>query len=160
MTAPRAAHTSSAPSRRLSMWKKEQRSKQDWAQLDDGILIKPHRKGAPDPFEVLFKKHRANVGKLVYSIVKDETLVEDIVQDIFLLIHRYLPKFRAESSFKTWIYRITVNEAVRQANRAKRWVVLADQEIEDVVPPAALMVFSQGPSPERVLLDGERHRQG
>ena len=140
------------------MWKKEQRSKQDWAQLDDGILIKAHLKGDPDAFEVLFKKHSGSIAKLVFSIVKDETLVEDIVQDVFLLIHRYLPKFRAESSFKTWVYRITVNEAVRQANRARRWVVLADQEIEDVVPPPALMVFSQGPSPERVLLDGERHR--
>ena len=140
------------------MWKKEQRSKQDWVQLDDSILIKAHLKGDPDAFEVLFKKHFGNVSKLVFSIVKDETLVEDIVQDVFLLIHRYLPKFRAESSFKTWIYRITVNEAVRQANRAKRWVVLADQDIEDVVPPPALMVFSNGPSPERVLLEGEQHR--
>ena len=141
------------------MWKKESRSKQDWAQLDDDILIKAYLKGDSDAFEVLFKKHSSNVAKLVYSIVKDETLVEDVVQDVFLLIHRYLPKFRAESSFKTWVYRITVNEAVRQANRAKRWMTLADQEIEDVAPPTALMMFSSGPSPERVLLEGEQHRQ-
>lgn len=140
------------------MWKREPRSKQDWAQLDDDILIKAHLKGHPDAFEVLFKKHSSNVAKLVYSIVKDETLVEDVVQDVFLLIHRYLPKFRAESSFKTWVYRITVNEAVRQANRAKRWTTLADQDIEDVAPPAALMVYSPGPSPERVLLEGEQHK--
>jgi RNA polymerase sigma-70 factor (ECF subfamily) len=140
------------------MWKKEQRGKQDWVQLDDGILIRAHLKGDPDAFEVLFKKHCGGVSKLALSIVKDETLVEDIVQDVFLLIHRYLPKFRAQSAFKTWIYRITVNEAVRQANRARRWVMLADQEIEDVVPPPVLIVFSHGPTPERVLLDGERHR--
>jgi RNA polymerase sigma-70 factor (ECF subfamily) len=138
------------------MWKKESRRKQDWAQLDDDILIKAHLKGDPDAFEVLFKKHSSNVAKLVYSIVKDETLVEDVAQEVFLLIHRYLPKFRAESSFKTWIYRITVNEAVRQANRAKRWTTLANQEIEEVAPPAALMVYNPGPSPERVLLDGEQ----
>jgi len=140
------------------MAKKEARRQQDWVQLDDEILIKAHLKGDPEAFEVLFKKHFANISRLVFSIVKDETLTEDIVQDVFLLVHRYLPKFRAESSFRTWIYRITVNEAVRQGNRAKRWVAFNEQGGEDVPPAPALIVVNNGPSPERVLLEGEQHR--
>lgn len=140
------------------MAKKETADKKDWYHLDDAILIKAHLKGNSEAFEVLFKKHSGNVAKLAYSIVKDASLVEDIVQDVFLLIHRYLPKFRGQASFKTWVYRITVNEAVRQANKAKRWVSIADRDIEEVVPPPTLMIFNHGPSPERVLLEGEQRR--
>jgi RNA polymerase sigma-70 factor (ECF subfamily) len=142
----------------VGMAENENRSQQDWVQLDDEILIKAHLKGDPEAFEVLFKKHFANVSRLVFSVVKDDTLTQDIVQDVFLLVHRYLPKFRAESSFRTWVYRITVNEAVRQGNRARRWVPFIDQNGEDVPPAPALIVVSNGPSPERVLLDGEQHQ--
>jgi RNA polymerase sigma-70 factor (ECF subfamily) len=139
------------------MAKKETRRRQDWVQLDDEILIKAHLKGDPEAFEVLFKKHFANITRLVFSIVKDETLAEDVVQDVFLLVHRYLPRFRAESSFRTWIYRIAVNEAVRQANRTRRWVPFNEDHGDEPATVPALIAVSNGPSPERVLLDGEQH---
>ena len=75
---------------------------EDWVQLDDDVVIKAHLTGDRRAFEVLYKKHRDSVARLVFSIVKNETLVEDIVQEVFILVYRHLPKFRSESSFKNF----------------------------------------------------------
>lgn len=130
----------------------------DWYSLDDDILIKAHLKGDPIAFEVLFKKYREQVARLVYSIAKDESIVDDIVQEVFLLVYRHLHKFRQHAAFKTWIYRITVNEALRQIGRLKRWQPLPEGEIEPAKLPSALVVFENGESPERVLIEGEQKR--
>jgi len=45
--------------------------------------------------------------------------IEDACQDVFLQAFRYLPKFRGECSFKTWLYRICASEARRHRERAK-----------------------------------------
>jgi RNA polymerase sigma-70 factor (ECF subfamily) len=130
----------------------------DWHSLDDDILIKAHLKGDPNAFEVLFKKYRERVGRLVYSIAKDESLVDDIVQEVFLLVYRHLAKFRQNAAFKTWVYRITVNEALRQIGRMKRWQPLPEGDFEPSRLPSTLVVFENGDSPERVMIDGEQKR--
>ena len=103
------------------MAKYTNRDKTDWSTQDDNILVKAHLQGDKTAFEVLFKKYREMVARLVFSIVKEESQVEDTVQDVFVLLFRNLAKFRGQSALKTWIYRITVNEALRHINRAKRW---------------------------------------
>ena len=133
-------------------------SKSDWVGLDDAVLVKAHLKGDPEAFEVLFKKHYASVARLIRSILKNDSLVDDTVQEVFLLVYRYLPKFRAESSLKTWMYRITVNEAIRQLNRVKRWVPLSSEEFPESGAPSIMMMVNDGPSPERFYLEGENRR--
>ena len=140
------------------MKQKESKSTEavDWCSLDDDILIKAHLKGDPKAFEVLFKKYREQVARLVYSIVKHEALVQDIVQEVFLLVFRHLSKFRQHAAFKTWIYRITVNESLRQLERARRWQPLPDGDSERSKIPSTLIVVENGESPDRVLIDGEQ----
>ncbi|HKI97530.1 MAG TPA: sigma-70 family RNA polymerase sigma factor [bacterium] len=130
----------------------------DWYSLDDDILIKAHLKGDPVAFEVLFKKYRDQVARLVYSIAKDDSLVDDIVQEVFLLVYRHLAKFRQNAAFKTWVYRITVNEALRQLGRMRRWQPLPEGDFEPSRLPSTMVVFENGESPERVLIDGEQKR--
>ena len=130
----------------------------DWSSLDDDILIRAHLKGDPNAFEVLFKKYKEQVARLVYSIAKDDSLVDDIVQEVFLLVYRHLAKFRQHAAFKTWVYRITVNEALRQLGRLKRWQPLPEGEFEPSRLPSSMVVFDNGDSPERVLIDGEQKR--
>ena len=131
-------------------------SKTDWSSQDDNILVKAHLQGDGTAFQVLFKKYREMVARLVFSIVKEETQVDDTVQDVFVLLFRNLGKFRGQSALKTWIYRITVNEALRHVNRAKRWTALPDGDVEPSQIPSTIVVFNQGSSPERVMIDGEQ----
>ena len=130
----------------------------DWHGQDDDILIQAHLKGNQTAFEVLFKKYREQVARLVYSITKDEGLVDDIVQEVFLLVYRHLAKFRQQAAFKTWLYRITVNETIRQLNRNKRWQPLPEGDFEPANLPSTLVTFENGVSPERVLIEGEQRR--
>ncbi len=48
---------------------------------------------------------------LAYMIVKDRGIAEDITQEVFLKAYRSLDQFRHESSLKTWLYRIAINES-------------------------------------------------
>lgn len=62
-------------------------------------------------FDELIRDYLKKVLRLVYLMVKDRSLAEDITQEVFLLAYKNLGKFRQESSMQTWVYRIAVNEA-------------------------------------------------
>lgn len=135
--------------------KSKPNQKRDWHNLDDDILIKAFIKGDSTAFEVLFEKYRDQVSRLVFSILKLDTHVDDVVQEVFLLVYRHLPKFRFQSAFKTWLYRITVNETLRQIAKNKRWQPLNDQEGDNKPNAPKLVVVANGESPERMYLAGE-----
>jgi len=136
--------------------KGERNQSVDWQSLDDKVLVKAFLNGDARAFEVLFKKYKSHVARLVFSIIKSETLVDDIVQEVFLLVYRNLPKFRHESAFKTWLYRITVNETLRQAAKNRRWQPLPENDPEASSLTGTLVTYEGPESPERVLLQGER----
>ena len=138
------------------MASEKRREKTEWSNQDDKILVKAHLQGDKTAFEVLFKKYREMVGRLVFSILKEESRVEDTVQDVFVLLFRNLSKFRGQSALKTWIYRIAVNEALRQINRSKRWVQMPEGDVEPAQIPSAIVVFNHGASPERVMIEGQQ----
>jgi RNA polymerase sigma-70 factor (ECF subfamily) len=130
-------------------------SRADWSSLDDDILVKAYLRGETAAFEVLFKKYRQMVSRLSFSIVRNAALADDVVQDVFILVHRHLPKFRWDSAFKTWLYRVTVNEALRHLDRTRRWTQLPDDG-PPVNPASALVAYNVGDSPERMLMESEQ----
>ncbi|TKI58481.1 sigma-70 family RNA polymerase sigma factor [Brevibacillus antibioticus] len=62
-------------------------------------------------FEELIQHYLKKVLRLVYLMVKDRNLAEDITQEVFLRAYKNLGSFRRDSSMQTWVYRIAVNEA-------------------------------------------------
>jgi len=126
--------------------------------MDDGHLIQAHLRGDQLAFEMLFRKYREHVAKLVYSVLKDASLVDDIVQDVFISVYRHLPKFRGDSAFKTWLYRITVNESLRQISRRKRWQPMPENDQDGDTLPSTMVVYGSEDNPERVLIDGEQKK--
>jgi RNA polymerase sigma-70 factor (ECF subfamily) len=61
--------------------------------------------------EQLMREYGEKIIQLVYLIVKDRSMAEDITQEVFLKAFRGLRTFRAESNMKTWLYRIAINES-------------------------------------------------
>lgn len=59
--------------------------------------------------EYLMRRYGDKVLKLAYYHVRDRHLAEDITQEVFCRVYKNMDKFRQESSYFTWIYRITVN---------------------------------------------------
>ena len=63
----------------------------------------------PDVLDYLIRRFGNRVYKLAYYHVRDRYLAEDISQEVFCRVYRSLGRFRGESAYFTWLYRITVN---------------------------------------------------
>lgn len=81
-------------------------------------FLRQVKEDADKVFDWLFEQYYSMVFYLALRIVGDREEALDVSQEVFLTIHRKLHRFRAESSLKTWIYRITLNRA---SNRCRWW---------------------------------------
>lgn len=70
-------------------------------------------------FELIMKQYLGPVFRFVYFQVKNHAVAEDLTQDVFVKVFKQMGSFRRESSLKTWIYKIALNE-VRMYQRS-RW---------------------------------------
>jgi len=87
------------------------------AQREDEELVRRLRAGDEAAYEDLLARFQQQVYNLAYRLLNDAGDASDVVQEVFLKIFRNVGHFRRQSSLKTWIYRITVNEAHNQ----RRW---------------------------------------
>lgn len=77
----------------------------------DRALIERVQRGENTAFDVLVKKYQHRVAALLRRHIADPSEVEDVAQEAFLRAYRGLARFRGESAFYTWLYRIAVNTA-------------------------------------------------
>jgi RNA polymerase sigma-70 factor (ECF subfamily) len=87
------------------------------AEGDDQRLIELLRAGSERAYEELLARFQQPVYTLSYRLLNNPSEACDVVQEVFLKVFRNIDHFRGQSSLKTWIYRITVNEA----HNARRW---------------------------------------
>jgi RNA polymerase sigma-70 factor (ECF subfamily) len=87
------------------------------AHEEDSALIAGLRSGDECAYEILIQRFEQPVYNLVSRLVDDPGDAADVAQEVFLKVFRKVGGFRSESSLKTWIYRIAVNEARNQ----RRW---------------------------------------
>ena len=86
----------------------------------DAQLVARALRGDMQAFEMLVVKYQRRIERLIGRMVRDVDLVEDIAQESFIRAYRALPKFRGESAFYTWLYRIAVNTAKKSLMALKR----------------------------------------
>jgi RNA polymerase sigma-70 factor, ECF subfamily len=86
----------------------------DVADLD---LAESLREGSERAYEELLIRFQQPVYALALRLLDDQSEACDVVQEVFLKVFRNVGAFRGQSTLKTWIYRITVNEA----HNARRW---------------------------------------
>jgi RNA polymerase sigma-70 factor (ECF subfamily) len=65
-----------------------------------------------DSIDEIIKQHGSHVTAYVRSMVRDQSMVEDLVQDTFIRVWRYLPSYRGEGSLVSWIITICHNVVV------------------------------------------------
>ena len=88
-------------------------------QKSDDSLIVLFQNGEREVFRYLVERYQEKIRNIIYSIFSDSDLVDDISQEVFIKIYQALPKFRFESSFYTWIYRIAVNKCRDELRKKK-----------------------------------------
>jgi len=84
---------------------------------DEAELVAELQAGSDSAFEYLVTYYHSNVYNLVYGILGDAADAADVTQEVFLRVFRGIRGFRRSSSLKTWLYRVSV----RQALNHRRW---------------------------------------
>jgi RNA polymerase sigma-70 factor, ECF subfamily len=92
-------------------------SQGSFARDEESGLLEGLRTGQEAAYETLILRYEQPVFSLVSRLLDDSADASDVVQEIFLKVFRKVASFRGESSLRTWIYRIAVNEARNQ----RRW---------------------------------------
>jgi len=80
----------------------------------------------------LVDKYQRKLGRLLSRMIRDQSEIEDVVQESFIKAYRALPNFRGDSAFYTWLYRIGINTAKNYlVSVGRRPTISTDIEIED-----------------------------
>ena len=115
---------------------------------DEAKLIARSLEQDPDAFGQLVERYATIIVNLAYRMVGDRTEAEDLAQETFVAAFKALPRFRAESKFSTWLYRIAANKC-KDWLRAKRPGQGAqDVDIDEVFDEGAA---AEEQTPERLL---------
>ncbi|MCJ7681927.1 MAG: RNA polymerase sigma factor [Candidatus Aminicenantes bacterium] len=77
--------------------------------MDEKTLVRLSLEGNNDAFEELVKKYKAKMVNLAFSMTHNRENADDLAQDVFIKAYSALKKFRFQSEFGTWIYRIALN---------------------------------------------------
>jgi len=93
---------------------------QDPNQPDDNELIARILSGEARPFRLLVERYQRKVYMIAFGVVRNPDAALDVVQDVFVKVHRNLHRFKGDSSFYTWLYRITLNLCIDRKRRAAR----------------------------------------
>ncbi len=104
------------------------------AVLDADDTVARCQQGDSQAFRDLFLQHRADVARLVFRLGGSRSEVEDLVQEVFLQVHRSLKDFRGKAKFTTWLHRVTVNVVLMHRRAARCRPQLAEFQHEEDSP--------------------------
>lgn len=93
---------------------------------EDAALIKNINEGSPHLMESLMGKYSQRLYNFGLKICRNPVDAEDLVQDTFINMMRYMKDFRYETKFKNWLYRVAVTACIRMRKKSK---FAPDQEI-------------------------------
>ncbi|HPT85483.1 MAG TPA: sigma-70 family RNA polymerase sigma factor [Bacillota bacterium] len=108
-----------------------------YRELDEAELVRRAASGEQPAFAELVERYRGMVYNLAYHSLRNADDAFDAAQDVFVKAYRSLSKFRGDSKFSTWIYRIaqnTVRDYIRARSRRMLPVSLSDYSGEDEDP--------------------------
>jgi RNA polymerase sigma-70 factor (ECF subfamily) len=98
-------------------------------QQEDLFYIDKVLAGDHAAFEVLVNRHKDMIFTIVNRILRNREDAEEIAQDVFLKSYQSLSKFKRESKFSTWLYRIAYNTAISKTRKKQMEVSAIDDHI-------------------------------
>ena len=112
---------------------KLQAGQSDSVEPDDRVLVKRCQAGDSDAFNELVVRYRNKAFMIVYGMVQNEQDAWDLAQDGFLKAWKSIHRFKGESSFYTWLYRIMTNVTI---DSLRRKGIRGETEFDDKIAPA------------------------
>ncbi|MCC5848412.1 MAG: sigma-70 family RNA polymerase sigma factor [Verrucomicrobia bacterium] len=119
-------------------------------EIPEKVLVQRAREGDVEAFEVLMRRYHGRIYALLYNMTSNKEDAEDLLQEVFLKAYQALPKFKGQSSFYTWVYRIGVNRAINYVKKRKRRTALSLDNVDlGIERDPALVEMASGDSPHR-----------
>lgn len=124
-------------------------------QSSDKKLVKRVQRGDKGAFDLLVLKYQHKIVNLVMRYVRDPELALDITQEAFIKSYRALPRFRGDSAFYTWMYRIAVNTAKNHLAAQRRRPMNIELDLQDPDQYDLHAKLKETDTPEAITLSNE-----
>ena len=126
--------------------------------MDEQTFIRALKNRHEGAFEVLVHRHQAKLLSIAWGITQDREESLEIVQDVFLNVHKHIGEFRGESGLFTWMRKITVNMCLNWKRKWKRRFLWHHQPIESEQGGLLAEVEENLDNPESEYLQKEFQR--
>ena len=100
-------------------------------EVTDKELVKRVQRGDQAAFDLLFARYQSKIQNIISRYIRDSEEVKDVAQEAFIKAYRALPRFRGDSAFYTWLYRIAINTAKNHLVARSRRPPSMDVDAED-----------------------------
>ena len=97
----------------------------------DPQVVAAARRGDVAAFEILVRRYQGDVWRLAVHLLHDDSLADDVTQEAFVRAFRFLPRYRGEAKFSTWLFTIArnyANDEMRRRGRRKNLQGRLDHE--------------------------------
>ena len=127
---------------------------------DDLTLVQRVKTGDQRAFKSLVERYQRKVYSIALGMLKDKEEARDVAQEAFIKVYKYLDHFKGDSSFYTWIYRITVNiciDVIRKRGSSKGEHIEFDETIANDTAEANIGALGTrlGTNPQKSMLRKE-----
>jgi len=134
-----------------------ERARMSEAQVDQ-LLVERVQKGDKSAFDLLINKYQHRIVSLVSRYVSDHSEAQDVAQEAFIKAYRAMAKFRGDSAFYTWLYRIAINTAKNHLVALKRRPPASDIDAVDAEQYDMESRLKERGTPENELMRDEIKR--
>ncbi|HMI51489.1 MAG TPA: sigma-70 family RNA polymerase sigma factor [Candidatus Saccharimonadales bacterium] len=117
------------------------------------------KRGDSAAFETLCRQSASKVFHVAWRMMRNNEDAEDVVQESFQRALVHFKSFNGDSRFSTWLSQIAINTGLMKLRKKRRlWEVSLDESAETEEPSARIEIEDQGPNPEQLYAQEERHR--
>lgn len=121
----------------------------------DQALVERVQQGDKSAFDILVRKYQNKIIQLVNRYVHDPDEAMDVAQEAFLKAYRAIERFRGDSAFYTWLYRIAINTAKNHLVASGRRPPSGDIDAQEAEQYEGATGLKEYDTPERLLLKDE-----
>ncbi len=123
--------------------------------LSDHELVERFKNGERHLFDVLVEKYSGRAYQIAFGVLNSREDAEEVAQDVFIRIFKALPKFRGDSEFTTWMYRIAMNLARNKyrwnKSRGANKNISMQETVDEDDSRTVVQVAESRPSPDDEL---------
>ena len=125
--------------------------------LTENDLIKKCKKGSREAFNILVSNYQQQVINIAYGKLSNQEDAYDAAQEVFVRVYKSIESFKEQSSFTTWLYRITTNVCsdILRKRQKHSGVISINQAIDE---KKDMDIRDESPTPEENMEISERQR--